>query len=204
MIRVVVTGSECTGKTTLAEALAVHYGTVWAPEYAREFVRTRGAPTARDVDDIARGQIAFEDEAAARASRLLILDTDLLSTVVYSRHYYGSCPAWIEHAFESRIGDLYLLADVDVPWTPDGVYRDRGDRREEMQTLFRDALVTRGLPFVDIRGLHDLRMAAATRAIDPLLKSGERKAESGNPPSRPFSTQSRKGAKTQSPRPPKK
>ena len=84
MIRVVVTGSECCGKTTLAAALAAHYQTVSAPEFARQFVIDKGAsPVYDDVEAIARGQIALEDERADEASRLLIKDTDLLSTDAY-------------------------------------------------------------------------------------------------------------------------
>ncbi len=171
MIRVVVTGSECTGKTTLARALAGHYGTVWVPEHARQFVRDKGAaPACEDVAAIARGQIALEDSRAAGAPTLLIQDTDLLSTVVYSRHYYGACPGWIEEALRGRLADLYLLAGIDVPWRPDGDQRDRGDRREEMQALFRRALEALGATKVEIEGPRAERLAAATRAVDRLTR----------------------------------
>lgn len=170
MIHVVVTGSECTGKTTLAEALANHYNTVLVPEYARQFVQDLGmAPKASDVEAIARGQIASEDALAGDASRILIQDTDLVSTIVYSRHYYGDCPAWIEDAVVERAGDLYLLCDIDVPWVPDGNQRDRGERRDEMHQLFRQALLDGDFQFVDIRGSLDHRMNLAARAIDILL-----------------------------------
>ena len=170
MSRVVVTGSECTGKTTLARALAEHYDTIWIPEYARQFVRQKGAnPEYADVEAIARGQIRSEDAAATTDRVLLVLDTDLLSTVLYSRHYYGDCPSWIENALLGRIPDLYLLADIDVPWVPDGDQRDRGDRREEMQGLFRSALADRQLECVEIRGSRAERLEAAIARIDPLL-----------------------------------
>ena len=85
VIRVVVTGSECTGKTTLAEALAESYGTAAVPEYVRQFVREKGAaPAYRDVEAIARGQIELENAAAREATHLLIQDTDLVSTLIYS------------------------------------------------------------------------------------------------------------------------
>ena len=172
MIRVVVTGSECTGKTTLAGALAEHYGAPRVAEYARQFViETGAAPVQGDVESIARGQIALEDAAAAEAPPLLVLDTDLLSTVVYSRHYYGDCPAWVEEALRERLGDLYLLADTDVPWVPDGEQRDRGHRREEMQELFRRALSARDAGTVEVRGPHEARMATATAAVDRLISS---------------------------------
>ena len=170
MIRVVVTGSECTGKTTLAMALAEHYGTVCSPEYARQFVLNKGsAPDSRDVRAIARGQIEREDELTARASRLLVQDTDLLSTVVYSRHYYGDCPPWIDEALQERAADLYLLADIDVPWVPDGDQRDRDDRREEMQERFRRALIERQLDFVEVSGSETQRLQDSVSVIDRLL-----------------------------------
>jgi len=170
MIRVVVTGSECTGKTTLARSLAEHFRTAWVPEYARQFVEQKAAPlVSDDVEAIARGQIELEDAPALRASRLVIQDTDLLSTALYARHYYGSCPAWIERALASRNADLYLLADIDVPWIADGGQRDRGDRREEVQGLFRQALEERALRFVEIRGSRQRRFDDAVQAIAELV-----------------------------------
>jgi len=175
IIRVVVTGSECTGKTTLAMALAKHYGTPWVPEYARQFVLEKGAaPVYRDVEAIAHGQIAIENSLAAGASHLLIQDTDLLSTVLYSRHYYGDCPGRVEDELRNRGVDLYLLADIDVLWVADGEHRDRGDLREEMQALFRRALIERGLRFVEIRGSRDQRSRIAVGAIDELLADAAR------------------------------
>lgn len=172
-MRVVVTGSECTGKTTLAEALAAHYETSCVPEFARQFVTDKGAaPDLADVGAIARGQIAAEDEAVNQGGTLSIQDTDLLSTILYSHHYYGDCPAWIEGTFEKRAADLYLLADIDVAWVPDGDQRDRGDRREEMHALFERALLDYGLPFAVIRGSFDERLEAARSEIERRLESG--------------------------------
>ena len=99
----------------------------------------------------------------------VVLDTDLLSTTVYAEHYYGACPAWIGEALERRAADLYLLAGIDVPWVAEVGQRDRGERREEMQALFRDALVRRALRFVEISGTHEKRMRRAIAAIDELL-----------------------------------
>ena len=170
MIHVVVTGSECTGKTTLAMELAEHYGTVWVPEFVRQFVEAKGsAPEYADVEAIARGQIALEDRMTAKAAEVLIQDTDLLSTVVYSQHYYGDCPRWIEEELRARAGDFYLLACIDVPWSPEGDQHDRGDRREEMHGLFRAALEYRGLNFVELHGSPRERLDMAVSQINRLL-----------------------------------
>ena len=165
----VVTGSESTGKTTLAADLAKRYGTVWSSEFAREYLdRKRTALDASDVEPIARGQIAGEDEAALRASRLLILDTDLVSTVVYSRHYYGRCPEWITEAARKRLADLYLLLRPDVPWVPDGNLRDRPGARDELHGLFGHALQAFGARTIEIGGSWDERRRLAVASIDAL------------------------------------
>src|SRR5262249_55244764 len=126
MIRVVLTGSESTGKSTLAAAVAKHYRVEVVPEFVRAFAEQRGGVIEfSDHGPIARGQMALEDEHIARATQivsarpahpalpappaLVIQDTDLLSTVVYCKHYFGRCPEWIEEAARARRPDLYLL-----------------------------------------------------------------------------------------------
>jgi NadR type nicotinamide-nucleotide adenylyltransferase len=168
--RVVLIGSESTGKTTLAARLAAHYGVDWVPEFVRDYVERKGEPLAvADQGPIAHGQIALEDayraRAIARAAPLLIQDTDLLSTAVYCAHYYGACPRWIDEAARARRPDLYLLLDVDIPWSPDP-QRDRGDRRGEMQALFRDAVVRSGAAYRVICGSDDDRLRSAIAAIE--------------------------------------
>jgi len=167
--RVVLTGSESTGKTTLAADLARHYKVLWVPEFVRTYAAWKLATLdAGDVAPIALGQIAVQDAELTRASGLLLLDTDLLSTVVYAEHYYGQCQKWITQAVLARRADLYLLCDIEVPWTPDP-QRDRPDDREAIQGLFREALRSRGFPVVDIRGDWQDRFLAARTAIDTML-----------------------------------
>jgi NadR type nicotinamide-nucleotide adenylyltransferase len=170
ILRVVVTGSESTGKTTLARDLALRHDTAFSPEFAREYVERKHAPlTVQDVPPIARGQLAAEDQAERDARRVLFLDTDLWTTVLYARHYYGSCPAWIEETARRRRGDLYLLNHPDVPWVAEGLQRDRGGRREEMHALFVSGLRELGARVVDVCGPWPERWATATAAVDGLL-----------------------------------
>jgi NadR type nicotinamide-nucleotide adenylyltransferase len=156
-------GPECTGKTTLAERLAAHFGASWVPEFAREYaLRVERALTVEDAIPIALGEMALLDAAADGG--LLILDTDLISTVVYSRYYYGSCPEWIEREALSRRADFYLLMDIDVPWADDAV-RDSADSRIALFGQFVSALAEFGASVVKIGGSWEERFAAAVREI---------------------------------------
>jgi NadR type nicotinamide-nucleotide adenylyltransferase len=167
--RVCVTGPESTGKTTLAQRLAELAHCEWVPEASRVYAERKGSElVATDVPLIAREHIRLADTAAARArakgDTLLVLDTDLLSTVIYARHYYRLVPDWIERMERARRADLYLLCDIDVPWIPDGI-RDRPANREEMFALFRDALIRRKAACVLVHGSWEERWAIAERAI---------------------------------------
>lgn len=173
--RIVVTGPESTGKTTLSMRLAEAANAEWVPEASRVYAERKGGELlASDVAPIAREHIRLADAAAEKAQaegkQLLVADTDLLSTVVYARHYYRMVPPWVERVERARRADLYLLCDIDVPWIPDGI-RDRPSNRDEMFALFRDALVRRKAPFVLVRGSWDERWSIAEQAITAFVRT---------------------------------
>lgn len=169
LTRICVIGPESTGKTTLVRQLAEWAEAEWVPEASREYAERTARPlTADDVGPIAREHMRLADLGAARArkrgSGLLVLDTDLVSTVVYARHYYGASPRWVERAERERRAPLYLLCDVDVPWVPDGI-RDRPAEREAMFALFASALARRHAPVVRVSGGWEERWRVATEAV---------------------------------------
>jgi NadR type nicotinamide-nucleotide adenylyltransferase len=173
-LRVVLIGPESTGKTRLARDLADRYGVPWAPEYAREYVKVREEPLGfGDVDAIGRGQKAGEDAIVTQATGLgvplVFLDTDLVSTLVYSHHYYGDCPAWIERDARARRGDLYLLHHVDVEWVADGHQRVEPERREDLFARFEATLEELEAPTAAVRGSWDERRKRAVERVEQLL-----------------------------------
>ncbi|GAB7022824.1 AAA family ATPase [Salidesulfovibrio brasiliensis] len=170
-VRVVVTGSECTGKSTMAAALADRFGVPYAPEFLRDyFIMKEGVLTVEDAVPIAQGQINGEDALVRQGVNPVICDTNILSSVIYSRHYFGHCPEWIERQMRERAYDHYLLCGIDVPWVADG-QRDRPAEREAMQNLFRNELKARGLPFTEVKGSVEERLAAAIPIVESLLIS---------------------------------
>jgi HTH-type transcriptional regulator, transcriptional repressor of NAD biosynthesis genes len=177
LLRVCVTGPESTGKTTLARRLAEWTGPAaeWVPEAARQYAERRGGELiAADVGPIAEEHIALADAAAERlsgtqyAQPLLVLDTDLMSTLIYAWHYYGAAPSWVDRDERARRADLYLLCDVDVPWVPDGV-RDRPTDRVQMFEQFRDTLTRRGAVVRVVCGDWDARWSLARDAVAGLM-----------------------------------
>lgn len=164
--RVTLIGPESTGKTELARKLSRELGVDWSPEYAREYAEARNNDLCvNDVEPIARGQIANLDRCA---TPIVLHDTDLLSTVVYARHYYGSCPQWIEDEARARRADLYLLLDTDVEWIAD-LARDAGDHatREDLFDAFRAVLDEFETEWVIVSGDWPEREAKIRALVSP-------------------------------------
>ncbi|MBT8271106.1 MAG: ATP-binding protein [Flavobacteriaceae bacterium] len=175
-LKVVIFGPESTGKTTLAQQLAEHYETLWVPEYAREYLQDkwdREQKTCEPVDllPIAIGQMKLENEYARQCNTVLICDTDLLETKVYSEAYYvGSCDPELAKYALSNTYDLYLLTYIDTPWIPDDL-RDKPNERHDMFGAFEKALKENDRPFVLLKGNKKERLELAIYHIDKLLNN---------------------------------
>lgn len=164
-------GPECTGKTTLCNALAETYHTVWVPEYMRTYLQRkwdegRGVCEWDDLLPIAEGQLRTEREAMERAEGFLFCDTCLLELVVYSYLYYGKCDSWIEEeAMRQVVGyDRVFLTYVDVPWVADDL-RDKPNERQEVFDFFRRELNKRGVLYEVIKGTLEERKTVVKHLI---------------------------------------
>lgn len=171
-LRIAVYGPESTGKTELAVRLATHFGEPLVAEYARERWDELGALTLEDMLPVAREQWRREDDALARSRRLVICDTDALTTMLWSDLLYGTTPDELRRNAEKRCRQyaLYLLLDIDVPFAPDPqrCFPDPADREKAMR-VWRGALDRRQLPYVLIQGDWAEREQRAVAAIEELL-----------------------------------
>lgn len=191
-LRIVVTGAECTGKTTLAKALAQRLGAPFVQEAARLYAEEH-APrelTEADVEPIARLHLSLAERAEAGAESvaqgvpLVVCDTDLVSTVTYARHLYGedAVPAWLAQAAEERRADLYLLCTPEgVAWEPDpGQRAETAEVRAATQPAFADALgVLRwlhGTRTVTLSGPPRARLLRAAQAVAQVAAEVQRDA----------------------------
>lgn len=174
-VKVVLFGPESTGKTTLSMQLARYYNSVWVPEYAREYLQNkwnneRKTCEADDLLPIAIGQMKLENKLAQKTDTILICDTDLLETKVYSEAYYlGYCDPILEKYALKNVYDLYFLTYIDTPWEADDL-RDKPEEREAMFKVFEKALIDNNRPYVLLKGNKKERLETAVKYIDKLLK----------------------------------
>lgn len=163
--RVAIVGAASAGKSTLAARLAARHGTVWVPEYLREFVDTHGRmPQAQDQFVIARTQVEREQAALARASGYLFCDTTPLMTAVYSRHYFGGIDDALEQLVRRCHYDVTLVCASDIPWEPDGM-RETLDQCAIIAGLLFDELDKRNIAYTLVAGDAAQRLLKAEQAL---------------------------------------
>jgi len=169
MKKIVVIGPESTGKSTLCEQLAQHYQTAWCEEYARSFLLSHHKKyNFEDLLTIAKGQLSLEDTTIQQAKNgLYFIDTDMYVMKVWCEFVFNKCHTWILDQITQRTYDLYLLCNVDLPWTKDELreYPDL-ETRQKLYHIYKDIMINQRVPWIDISGNYEERFQKAIQAIN--------------------------------------
>lgn len=170
-------GGESSGKSTLCleltQALRAHgLRVMQVPEHLRAWCEAAGrAPLAHEQSALAAEQDRQIHAAMADAVDVVVADTTGLVVAAYSAHYFADDSLWARALQQQRGIDLTLLMGLDVPWQPDGLFRDSPAVRQAIDRLLRTALQQAGLPFTPVYGQGGQRLAQALRAVQSLLGS---------------------------------
>lgn len=172
--RVVVTGAESTGTTTLALSLADTLNCPFVPEYGRTYTLER-APVSdapwklEELEHIARTQIEMENDAARKSQNgWLVADTDALTTALWQERYFGERSEGMADILNTQVQPFaYFLSADDIPFIPDRI-REGGPERGIMQARFRELLSQGAAPFLEVKGRNVDRVVQAMDFLDAL------------------------------------
>ena len=161
-----IIGAESTGKTTLAQTLAMQFNCPWVPEHLRDFCESRSrTPTQHEQALILETQLINEMAAQQRHAPYVFCDTAPLLTAIYSDYVFGDTTLYPRaRALHSRYA-LTLLLQPDIEWQADGMQRDGAHVREPITRLIERELAAINAPIVCVGGQGDARVQAANRAI---------------------------------------
>jgi len=170
VIRVGLVGAECSGKTTLAIALARSFGVPWVPELLREFCEQQGRTPRRDEQrELMHEQIRRESQALARArdegAPFLICDCTPLVTASYSLALFEDHSLMVDARAHQALYQATLLTDIDLPWQPDGIQRDGQIARRLFDASLRANLREFRIAHTLISGDPERRLALARETL---------------------------------------
>jgi len=141
MLKVIVTGPESSGKTTLCNTLAKYFNITFSLEFSRDFLNKLNVDyTQDDLSVIARGQLQSEQQTTNN-KQLSLHDTDLITIKIWSEYKYKNCNNWILKQIEKQKKEkrLYLLCKPDIPWESDPL-RENPNNREEIFNIYKKEL----------------------------------------------------------------
>ncbi len=165
--RVCLLGGESSGKSTLALALARHFGTAAVAEYGRERWEACGGELVfGDLLDIAQRQVAREEAARRGAHRYVFCDTSPLTTLFYSREMFGRADPKLDR-LAARPYRLAVLCAPDFPFVQDGTRRDEAFRARG-HAWYQEQLARGGQPWIAVGG----GVAARVHAVAAALAGG--------------------------------
>jgi len=166
--KVVITGTESTGKTCLGEQLASYYKTILVQDVSRSYLQLHGKEYNRnDILEIAKQIIAMEDSALSENKKIWFTDNDLINIKIWLHFYKWEVPDWLEKVIMQRKPDLFLLMNYDLPWQQDELRQNPNDR-EILFNRFSNELAKTNVPVTLISGKETNRFQNAVTAISHL------------------------------------
>lgn len=145
--KIILTGPECSGKTTLCNKLKTYFNLPANTEFARNYLEKLSRKyVKKDLTLIAKKQLDSERNK-------VLLDTDLITIKIWSNYKYNSCDNWIinkiqEQKTESR---FYFLCRGDLKWKQDG-QRESQNERDILFQLYKRELEKLQCPYFIIEG----------------------------------------------------
>lgn len=166
-----ITGAESTGKSTLTQGLAQYFGAPWIPETAREYVENLHRHyTYEDVEKIALLQITRLEECRLSRVPLIFADTWLIITKVWFDVVYNKIPDWMEKAIIHTPVDLFLICEPDIPWIPDPVRENGGEKRILLHHRYLEEIKKYHFNYRLIGGKDDQRLQTAIHEVKQFLE----------------------------------
>jgi len=158
--KIVFTGPESSGKTTITKLAAKSYDTQWLPEFSRTYLNQLDRPyVVADLVKIAEGQLLAEQAFTQKYSEqsFLFYDTSLLVIKVWSIFKYGYYNFKLDQLLRQNLPDIYFLCDWQIPWEFDPL-RETPNDRDALYAIYKSELEELHIPFYEIAGTNAERM----------------------------------------------
>jgi NadR type nicotinamide-nucleotide adenylyltransferase len=167
--KVVITGPESSGKTTLCRDLARYFNAEMVDEYARQYLNLMGSSyTVDDLYIIAERQIEYEIKL--KNQTLIFCDTDLLTMHIWMQEKFKITDLNFAQNLEDYHDRIYFLCKPDIPWEYDPL-RENSEDRDRLFSIYENTLKEYKLKYHIIKGADfESRFNFAKKLVIDLLK----------------------------------
>lgn len=172
--KVVIVGTESSGKSTLTRHLAKLYNTNYVEEFGRTLCEELGGYEGIFTPDlfpyIAYGHKMNEFEAIKYSNKVLFIDTEIIVTQYFSELHSGRHPI-LDIIAENTEYDLWIYLEPDIEWVEDG-FRTYGDEETRVKNniKLKEMLDSRNIKCEIISGSYIERIRKAIKLVDDLLE----------------------------------
>jgi nicotinamide riboside kinase len=169
MVRIIITGAESSGKSSLTKHLGEVFELPYALEYARYYLEENGPEY--DLEQLrimSRLHLNYQQEKVPISTPCGIFDTDLINYKIWAEEVFGCCPAEVSTGIEQETSHVYLLCKPDLPWEPDPLRKNQHDTQRLYQRHL-DEITRLKRPYELVEGCGRERMDNAEAALRRLL-----------------------------------
>ncbi len=174
LTKVVLLGAPSTGKSTLTEKLAEHFKTTYMPEYGREYWEMNNIQRRLTLEQLLEIAVTHREReliAAHEADRYFFIDTNALTTKIFSQYYHGDSLHQLQELSNDTKEryDLVILCGDDIP------YDDTADRsgeanRSDFQIATIQMLDEMGINYHEVTGSIQDRISEVSRILETMTK----------------------------------
>ncbi|MAZ58136.1 MAG: ATPase [Flavobacteriales bacterium] len=165
MKKIVFTGPESSGKTTISQAVAKKYNLPIVEEYARKYLtKLNRQYKYEDLIEIAKGQLKSEEKKSD--NEIIICDTNLQVLKIWSQIKYHQCDSFILDNQDPNC--FYILCSPDFKWEYDPL-RENENNRYELFKKYHEDLLKNKYDFKIIKGSHEKRMKSVSDLIKKII-----------------------------------
>lgn len=162
--KMVFLGTECTGKTSLSEAISQQINASWVSEVGRDIVADSNDFSPTQLWLIAEKHAENIQQACAELKPFVFIDTDIHITQSYSKFEFGEYQDFPAEWYASHAADFYVYLAKDLPFFQDGTRLDEKDRNQ-LDECHRETLRDFGIEFVEISGTWKERLQKLNRFV---------------------------------------
>lgn len=172
--KVVLLGTESSGKSTMCERLAEKFKTTWVKEYGRYYTENiKEDLSINDFYNIVNGQKELVKSELEHANKIIFCDTETITTKIFSELYcpneYKEGDNFFENEIKSQKYDLYILLDYNTEFIQDGNRRFRNERSKHYN-MIKNELIKYNIPYIEVSGeSYDLKFNTIVNIIEDMF-----------------------------------